>query len=313
MQRGLFLMFLVTLGSALGAAEDGLVAHYPFDEELSSVEVKDLSGNGRDGRTNASPDEGGLPIEQSVGLPKGATSFRLMNRKRVDGREVKVTVTEKGGAPTELVDGRDFEVSGSTVKILNPDITANPVRALASYHYFNESVEREEGIRGNALKIDGNNDWVQIPNVEGLDFVSGITIAMWVRPDKQRAPIEVLISGAGVWGLSFYEDALAFHHQGIPQGIPADRQRTHFKNFKRPDGSDWVHVAVTADGNETRLYVDGVEVEVVSDRPGEIPAISSGELRIGGMNEYVYNGLLDDVRIYKRPLNPEEIAGLAKR
>ena len=69
----------------------------------------------------------------------------------------------------------------------------------------------------------------------------------------------------------------------------------------------WTHLAGTYDGTTIRTYVNGVQV-------GQTPATgnmvaSAAPLRIGGnavWGEY-FAGLIDEVRIYRRPLAPSEI------
>src|SRR5690606_37855740 len=70
----------------------------------------------------------------------------------------------------------------------------------------------------------------------------------------------------------------------------------------------WTHLAGTFDGLESRIYVNG---ELAGSVIQTIPAGVSGEpLRIGGNaiwgNEY-FVGLIDEVRVYARPLSETEI------
>src|SRR5206468_1976304 len=69
----------------------------------------------------------------------------------------------------------------------------------------------------------------------------------------------------------------------------------------------WSHVAVTFDGATMRLYVNGAQV--ASQAAAGAIAASNGALRIGGnavWGEY-FRGLIDEVRIYNRPLSGGEI------
>ena len=69
----------------------------------------------------------------------------------------------------------------------------------------------------------------------------------------------------------------------------------------------WTHLAATYDGSTLRFYVNGVQVG--SKTGVSAIAASTGSLRIGGngvWGEY-FRGLIDDVRIYNRPLTASEI------
>jgi hypothetical protein len=71
----------------------------------------------------------------------------------------------------------------------------------------------------------------------------------------------------------------------------------------------WTHIATTYDGATQRLYVNGTLVATRA-QTGNI-AVSGGALRIGGNNAWAgefFQGLIDDVRVYRRALSAEEIA-----
>jgi Concanavalin A-like lectin/glucanases superfamily len=71
--------------------------------------------------------------------------------------------------------------------------------------------------------------------------------------------------------------------------------------------STWTHLAMTWDGSTVRLYVDGALVATRA-APGAL-LTSTGLLRIGGNSlrgEY-FSGLIDDVRVYDRPLPADKI------
>ena len=70
---------------------------------------------------------------------------------------------------------------------------------------------------------------------------------------------------------------------------------------------NWSHVAVTYDGANLRLYVNGNQVSSRS-QSGMIQATSS-PLRIGGNSVYgeYFEGYIDEARIYSQALSPTQI------
>ena len=69
----------------------------------------------------------------------------------------------------------------------------------------------------------------------------------------------------------------------------------------------WTHLAATYDGSVLRLYVNGAQVSTRTI--GGNILTSTSPLRIGGNSiwgEY-FTGLIDEVRIYNRPLTAAEI------
>ena len=74
----------------------------------------------------------------------------------------------------------------------------------------------------------------------------------------------------------------------------------------------WYFVAMTWDGFDVKVYIDGVEA---GSRPFSIPSCEAhvDSLVIGrdspGLTEYM-NGIIDDVRIYNRALSEADIQQL---
>ena len=69
----------------------------------------------------------------------------------------------------------------------------------------------------------------------------------------------------------------------------------------------WTHVAVTYDGSALRLYENGMQVSTRAVS-GSIRR-TTDPLWIGGSHPYgeYFDGLIDEVRVYDRPLSPSEI------
>ncbi|HWT94096.1 MAG TPA: LamG-like jellyroll fold domain-containing protein [Solirubrobacteraceae bacterium] len=158
---------------------------------------------------------------------------------------------------------------------------------------------------GSALRFDGD-DQVSIPDAPSLDPAQ-MTIEAWVRPER-----------IDDWQTVLYKRAAAdddrpsyamFAGSDLYQGVP----HIHTFNDWVLNGPGplqlqrWTHMAGTFDGTTWRLYLDGVQVD-----EGDGPALMNSPLPllIGGNSAYPnesYEGLIDDVRIYDRPLSAEEV------
>ncbi len=289
--------------------EDGLVAYYPFEEPPDSLDIKDGSGRGHNGKTNTSPDENGMETTQTS-LVVAGKGIRFQDRPAVVTEPVKAVVIFKGGEETELQDGSDFQTTQDGITLLRSDIPAGS-RIRLTYNSYNEGLLREPGIKGAALGFDGINDRALAPLDQTTDFSYGLTMAAWIKPGKRRAPIEIVFNLAGGAGLSFYEDKLAFRYAGLFES-PVKNGNLMFEHFQRPV-DQWTHIAVVTNGTDAWLYVNGVETDVkLGMLEGPVAEPTIGEIRLGGINTYNYTGLLDEVRLYNRPLSAEEIAQLAK-
>jgi hypothetical protein len=78
--------------------------------------------------------------------------------------------------------------------------------------------------------------------------------------------------------------------------------------------NNWHHIAATYDGSNLTMFVDGA----VADGPSAVGATTYGPdpPRIGcdldsGVTNLGWGGMLDDVRLYERALDPSEIVQLA--
>lgn len=70
----------------------------------------------------------------------------------------------------------------------------------------------------------------------------------------------------------------------------------------------WYHLAVTYDGSSFKLYRNGI---LVSEEPGRLCPNGEEPLFIGRKSTdepyFFFNGIIDDVRMYERPLTDDEV------
>lgn len=168
------------------------------------------------------------------------------------------------------------------------------------------------GHSGNALTLDGVNDYANVPNDTTLTITSTLTLAAWINLQA--------IPGSGV-----YQTVM---HKGT-----ATNKRNYFLQvtggqlsfgFYAASGSlqrftagtvgttdRWYHVAATFDtgAQKVNLYVDGVNVKSFSTTA--VPAPNTNALTVG-MSPYgdYLQGKIDELRIYSRTLSDAEISTL---
>jgi PKD repeat protein len=162
------------------------------------------------------------------------------------------------------------------------------------------------GKNGNALAFNGANNLVSVADAPDLDFSTGLTLEAWVRPTT--------LSGWRTVALKEESGGLAYAlyaHDNAPR--PAGTLNMGAADVNVPGAaalalSTWTHLAVTYDGSNARLYVNGGQVGSVA---------ASGALRttgypltIGGNHVWDewFAGQIDDLRIYNRALSAGEIS-----
>jgi chitodextrinase len=159
---------------------------------------------------------------------------------------------------------------------------------------------------GHALSFDGVNDWVTIADAGSLDLTAGMTLEAWVRPAALGTSYRTVLMKEQAGSMVY--DLYANRNTGVSsaEAYITGKSRQVNGSTGIPLNA-WTHLAVTYDGTDLRLYMNGTQAGV-TNFPGAITT-SNGVLRIGGnatWGEY-FSGLIDEARIYNRALTPTEI------
>jgi hypothetical protein len=160
-----------------------------------------------------------------------------------------------------------------------------------------------KGHSGRALKFDGRNDFVKVRDAASLDLRAAMTLEAWVRTAGRRSGRVVLSKQRGrTVSYALY----AGDRRGRPAAVATRSARRSVRARGRLRRARWTHLAMTYDGANMRLYVNG---SLVAERPGSgTPRASAGPLRIGaGSRGRFFKGRIDDVRIYNRALGADAI------
>jgi RHS repeat-associated protein len=182
--------------------------------------------------------------------------------------------------------------------------------ADSSGHHFDGTLTGPTWVNGRfgkALSFDGTNDWVTVADTDRLDLVKKMTLSAWVNPATQL-PMwpSIILKENPPWALAY----------ALYANSNADRPSTYVHNgyeeFNATGGTHlvrnrWAYLTATYDGATLALYVNGVLVN--SRALDERIVATTGPLRLGGNDiwgEY-FNGRIDEVRIYDRPLSVAEI------
>jgi hypothetical protein len=174
----------------------------------------------------------------------------------------------------------------------------------------------EPGRIGMAAHFDGADDIITVPYATDFDFADGFTICAWIRVDALDPP--------GVFVARAY-DATSQYSYGLWHDVGGeaffgtwdpgrDQQNWQIVDSAIDEGT-WVHVAGVWNGAEKCLFIDGTpdcETTVATVFADNELTIGAGPTR-GGTARYHFDGLVDDVRLYRRALSTAEIMALATR
>jgi hypothetical protein len=158
---------------------------------------------------------------------------------------------------------------------------------------------------GSALSFNGSSARVRVADSASLDLTSAATVEAWVYPSAaqsgwravvQKEPDSYLLHASSSAGSLRPAGGVT-----VGSSVP-----TVFSPSALPVGA-WSHLALTYDGSQVRLFVNGVQV-VSAPQTGSIAA-SGSPLWIGGNSPYgeYFNGLIDEVRVYRTALTQADI------
>ncbi len=200
----------------------------------------------------------------------------------------------------------DYSGNGNTGTLTN---MAAPATATSGWN---------NGKLGKALTFDGTNDYVVAPST-GMQFgqTTPFSISAWIKTTSPGNMSIVSTWQANV-ASGYRLDVTSLAAGVIDFGlfsVSGTNNRTVYGTRAVNDGR-WHHVVGTYSGNSNvtgmKLYVDGASDATnvyLNTDPGTItsPFVWTGSL--DGTN-YMFNGSIDDVRVYNRELSASEVATL---
>ncbi|MFH1840080.1 MAG: LamG domain-containing protein [Nanoarchaeota archaeon] len=177
------------------------------------------------------------------------------------------------------------------------------------------------GKYGDGLQFDGNDDYANAGNDSSLEMgTNDMTIQAWIKLGDEQPQSNTGLVCKGAWsanavGYSFLYledyDRLRFYVEG--EGDNRVGQASN--NYLGLNDSQWHQVAVVFDRDgETEFFVDGISVgsgTTIQTGIGseDIANPDDMDLLLGSWmtNNWYFNGTLDEAKIFKRALSPEEI------
>jgi hypothetical protein len=236
---------------------------------------------------------------------KSAAALQVNGLAIVDGR----TLVGAGNANLTVLGGL-FTDDGLAETAADSSSSAN-----IGILYNGATWQPAGGRTAGALQFDGVDDYVQTPNsLTKLQLANDYTLSVWVKPASSQKDWAGVISkcnpsgSTNHWTLQFDSSSpkkLVVYH---PDYLPSPKSWDTGIRLSELAGA-WHHVAVVRRGFLMTSYLDGTARS--SGMWLNIPGFGDGHLNIAADRtatpSYVYNGLIDDVRIYNRALDPNQV------
>ena len=222
-----------------------------------------------------------------------------------------LTVSMVNASTTGLISRWSFEegtgiLAGDSVGTNSGTLTGPPSWDSAS----------KPPLNGNqySLRFDGY-DYVVIPDDTSLDL-DFVTLSAWVLIDPTNSAVQANIvrkgtTGSGndrVYGLTIRSSGQVRGFAVLNSSLVVDAD-----NGTALSKSAWHHIAMSYDGQQTKVYIDGV-LDHTSGTTAGVIADNDKDVMIGGIaatSGWYFKGNIDEVRIYNRALTTNEIASLA--
>ncbi|WP_418513512.1 HYR domain-containing protein [Corallibacter sp.] len=155
---------------------------------------------------------------------------------------------------------------------------------------------------GNYIDFDGVDDYVSFGN--NHDVSGSFSFESWIKPHSINGQIQTIFSKRDANNLStgydlrLVNNTISFHANGTSisaNGITSNR---------------WHHIAVTFDGSNYKLYVDGIDMNT---KHGPNPTPNPYAMLLGAMYQINdtptnhFNGWLDEIRVWNVALTTAQI------
>ena len=161
------------------------------------------------------------------------------------------------------------------------------------------------GKYGNALEFDGVDDYVDLSNDSTLKPTSTASWFMWVKLNKLTSEQDFIRAG----GNTGYILGSGWTSSKFRAYIYDSAYRTSGDSVTTIIADTWYYVGATYDkdagSNQLKLYVNGVN-ENNGTATGSI-SWDISDIYIGKFSSTLFNGTIDEVRIYSRALSQTEI------
>lgn len=198
------------------------------------------------------------------------------------------------------------DYDNTTVESVLTDDSNNSISITTTSPNYNSSCKYS-----GCLKYDGTDDYISAGTSTLVNDIDKLTLSAWVYPTGTTNFRGIVVEGDNVdsgyfFGFNNGNNELRFYINGANDYERSSTQVTANK---------WTHVAVTYNGTNITLYIDGVE-DTGSTTVGTIDpniTIQGKETSVGGdidRDNYYFIGQIDCVQVWNKTLTANEVKEL---
>ena len=169
------------------------------------------------------------------------------------------------------------------------------------------SPELAAGKFGNALKLNGETDWVEVPHADILTVDTNVTVMAWINAERHMGPNNqrwqgILSKGNSPRSYSFYTESPSecLHLSAGGSGSVCEGQIPL---------NEWTHVVAQVEDGVHRYWLNGEHAGEFDGKNALPGAADTAAVLIGNTHENnrEFLGLIDEVRIWNRVLTMDEV------
>ena len=173
---------------------------------------------------------------------------------------------------------------------------------------------------GNAIKLDGDNDYVKFDDRNSLDgydhmytnYDKSITLEAWINHDgNSNANAIIIQKGTDSEGYLLRLDGSG-NDVGVVfaiSNIAGNDYPTELISNSNIPANTWTHVTATYDGSDMKIYING-QLDNTTSESAKVGA-NDNPLYIGApsaLNGQFYSGELDEIRIWNEARTSDQVA-----
>jgi len=153
-------------------------------------------------------------------------------------------------------------------------------------------------------------EYLKVTGGPSLNLTKDLTVSAWIKPSSVSTDQAIVANASGLSNIQYL---MSVNSSGQLKAQSIASGTSFVVEGGTIQADTWHHVAVTIDSLlHARVYIDGIEV--ANGQAGAEPASGSSAVNIGRrgnvLEDQLFDGIIDDVRIYGRALSASEISAI---
>ena len=233
----------------------------------------------------------------------------ILNSNDPDQSQLLITIIGRGIRPPKIQ-----VVPDSLVVSLAEGTVTNQILTISNQGFSDLEYAVYPGRASSqyAIRFNGDDGYIRIPDSPSLDLSTGLTIEAWITTFSTDGPHAIVAK----WNDNTNDHSYIFKNWDDNDRLSIELSKFYHNDLCAMQGTSsipvntWVNVATTFDGHVAKLYMDGEEQNTfaVQDtiRNSQTDLLIGAVHTWGGIFQNFY-GMIDEVRIWNYARSAQEI------